>query len=139
MATINMQTMRYINLLKSITRVNANKCFTYNNIIFFAVPSRLLSRAIGPAGKNIKIIGEKLGKKIRIIGDNEDNLKSIENFIESIVSPVEFVSLEYRDDSFILTAGSRTKAATLIGRNKKRLDELKKIIEDYFRKDIKIV
>ena len=134
-----MQAMRYINLLNSVSRVKANKCFFYNNAIFFAVPSNLLSRAIGPAGRNIRIIGEKLGKRIRIIRDIEDNLNSIEGFIESIVSPIEFVSLDFKDDAFILTAGSRTKAATLIGRNKVRLEELRKIINDYFGKGLKIV
>ncbi len=139
MATINMQTMRYINLLHKVTRVKARKCFVYNNVIYFAVHPRFLSKAIGPSGKNLKLISERLGKRVRVIKDAPGNVKGIERFISSIVSPVEFVSLEVRDGVFILTAGSRTRAATLIGRNKVRLDELNKIIESYFGKRLRIV
>jgi hypothetical protein len=38
----------------------------------------------------------------------------------------------------VLTAGSRNKAA-LIGRNRRRMIELNKILEDNFGKELKIV
>ena len=134
-----MQVMRYINLLDQIARVRAKKCFVYNNVIYFAVHPKFLSQAIGQNARNLKIMSERLGKRVRIIRDAQDNVKGIERFVESIVSPVEFVSIEVRDGVFVLTAGSRTKAATLIGRNKVRLSELSKIIHSYFGKDLKIV
>ena len=65
MSTINIQTMRYINLLDSTSRVKTRKCFVYNNTIIFAVPSELMSRAIGPNASNIHYLQEKLGKRIR--------------------------------------------------------------------------
>ncbi|MDP4039226.1 MAG: hypothetical protein Q8P57_01445 [Candidatus Pacearchaeota archaeon] len=139
MATINMQTMRYINLLDDVARVKARKCFVYNNVIYFAVHPRFLSKAIGQGGRNLRIIGERLGRRVRIIRDVSANPRAIESFIGSIVSPVEFVSLEIKDGIFILTAGSRTRAASLIGRNKVRLEELNKIIEDYFGRGLRII
>jgi transcription antitermination factor NusA-like protein len=134
-----MQTMRYINLLNNVTRVNARKCFVYNNVIYFAVSPRFLSQALGPSGKNLKIISERLGKRIRIIRDSDDDIKSIQRFVESIVSPIEFVSLENKEGIYVITAGSRTRAATLIGRNKVRLEELNRIFSSYFGKSLKIV
>lgn len=131
--------MRYLNLLDSVSRVKAKKCFVYNNTIYFAVPSKLFPKALGPNGRNLKIISERLSKKVRIIRDAQDDLRSIERFVGAIVSPVEFVSLEVRGEDYVLTAGSRTRAATLIGRNKTRLEELSKIINSYFGKDLKIV
>lgn len=137
MATIDMQLMRYINLLDKISRVKTKKCFVYNNVIVFAVRSRDFSRAIGPFGKNIKSIQERLGKKVKIIKEPEDE-SDIGRFVEDIVSPITFVSLELKDGVYILTAGVRSKAA-LLGRGKRRLEELKKIVEDNFGKELRIV
>ena len=134
-----MQTMRYINLLDRVSGVRARKCFVYNGSIYFAVQSTMLPRALGQNGRNIRIISEQLDKRVRIIRDVSDDLSDIRRFIESIVSPIDFVSLEFKDGEYILTAGSRTRAATLIGRNKTRLDELNKIVEEYFGKSLKIV
>ena len=137
MATINMQTIRYINLLARISQVKTRKCFVYNNVIIFAVPSALMSKAIGSKGKNIREMQERLGKKIKIIRES-DGISDLERFVEDIVEPVTFVSLEVKGDEIIITAGTRSKAA-LLGRNKRRLAELRIIIEDYFGKELRIV
>ena len=129
--------MRYINLLAGISKVKTRRCFIYNNLIIFAVPSRLVSKAIGPKGKNIREIQEKLGKRIKIIKEAE-GIDDVERFVEDIVNPITFVSLEVREGEIILTAGMRSKAA-LLGRNKRRLAELSKIIEDNFGKDLRII
>jgi NusA-like KH domain protein len=137
MATINMQTMRYINLFDKVSNVKTNKCFVYNNTIIFAVPKFLIPKSIGPAGKNIRIIQERLGKKIKIIREAE-GVDDAERFVNDIVNPITFKSLEVRENEIVLNAGSRSKAA-LIGRNKKRLEELSQILEDYFGKQLKII
>jgi transcription termination/antitermination protein NusA len=137
MATINMQIMRYINLLNRITRVRTSKCFVYNNVIIFAVPARMLSKTIGPKGKNVREMQEQLGKKVRII-EEAHGIDSAEKFVKDIVEPVVFVSLEVKENEIILTAGARNKAA-LLGRHKRRLLELSKILEDNFGKELRIV
>ena len=137
MVTINMQIMRYINLLDRIARVKTTKCFVYNNVIIFAVPATLLSKTIGPKGKNVREIQQKLGKRVKIIREAE-NILDAERFVEDIVEPVSFVSLEVKNNEIIITAGTRNKAA-LLGRNKRRYIELSQIIEDNFGKVLKIV
>lgn len=129
--------MRYINLLSKITRIHTRNCFVYNDVIVFAVPAKLLSKAIGPAGKNVKALQENLGKRVKIIA-NVESVENAEKFVKAVVYPVEFVSLELKDRTFVLTAGSRNKAA-LIGRHKRRLIELNKILENTFGKGLKIV
>ena len=47
-------------------------------------------------------------------------------------------NINISDNEIVLTAGSQSKAA-LIGRNKRRLLEMQKIISDYFAKDFRIV
>lgn len=134
-----MQTMRYINLFERISHVRATKCFVYNNVIYFAVPPRFFSRANENHSYAAKIVSEQLGKRVRIIRDTNDDLISVSRFIQAVVSPADFESLEFHDGVYIITAGSRERAATLIGRNKVRLNELNLITESYFGKPIKVI
>ena len=138
MTTINMQTMRYINLLDRASNVRTKKCFVYNNTIFFAVPKNLVSRAIGPSALNVKKIQENLGRRVRIIAEPE-NVWDAMRFVKDLVNPNKFKSLEIKDNCFILTAGSNQNKAILIGRDKRRLEELKSIIFDIWGMDLKIV
>ena len=138
MAIINMQTMRYINLLDRESRVKTSKCFVYNNTIYFAVPPEKISKAIGPNANNIRRLQEQIGKKIRIIkkvGNKEDAGK----FVQEIVAPVRFKSVDINDNVVIITAGSNQSKASLIGRDKRRLLELSKILKDLFDFDLKII
>ena len=133
-----MQTMRYINLLDRASRVRTNRCFVYNNTIFFAVPRNLVSRALGPAAINVRKIQENLGRKIRIVAEPEGAWDA-KRFVGDLVSPNKFKSLEIKDNLIILTAGSSQNKAILIGRNKKRLEELDSILQDIFGMALKIV
>ncbi len=138
MAIINMQTMRYINLLDRASNVKTRKCFIYNNTIIFAVPRNLVSRAIGPDAINVKRIQDSLGKRVRIVEEAE-GVKDAKRFIEDITEPVNFKGLEIKDNSLIINAGGTQSKAALLGRNKKRYEELKTIVEDTFNLDLKVV
>lgn len=137
MKTIDMQDMRHLNLFGKITQVRTRFCFNYNNLIIFCVPKNLVSRAIGENGRNIKRINEILSKKVKVVSKPE-GIHEIKRFVEAIVSPVTFKDLEVKDNEIILTAGFQSKAA-LIGRNRRRLHELQKILKDYFGKELRII
>ena len=134
---ISMQIMRYINLFSKVTRINTRYCFVYNQVIFFCVPRHLLSKAIGRDSKNLKTLGEILKKKIRVVPMPE-NISDISEFVQIVVNPVSFKSLEIKDDEVVLTAGSHNKAA-LIGRNRRRLSEMQEIVKDFFGREFKII
>lgn len=138
MATIDMQAMRHINLLDKISNVKTRKCFTYNNTLYFVVNEQNISRAIGPSANNIKKIQESLGKKVKIIKE-PSGVEDSKNFIESIVSPITPRNVEVKENQIIITAGGTQNKASLIGRNKRRYEELKKILEDTFGKELKIM
>ena len=97
----------------------------------------MISKAVGEGGRNVKEMNRILGRKIKIIPDPEGINESRE-FIENIVSPVTFKGMEIRDNEILINAGSQNKAA-LIGRNKRRLIELQKIVKDFFGKELRIV
>src|SRR3989344_5513037 len=138
MAIIDMKTMRYINLLDKISHVKTSKCFIHNNSIFFVVNRRDVSKAIGPGAVNVRKIQEKTDRKIKII-EEIDNIKYIKNFIEDIISPVRIKSIDIKDNLVVITAGSNQNKATIIGRDRRREEELNKVIHDYFNMNIKII
>ncbi|MBU1129265.1 MAG: hypothetical protein KJ949_01390 [Nanoarchaeota archaeon] len=135
--TIDMQDMRYLNLFSSITRISTRYCFKYNETLMFCVPKSLVSKALGPNASNAKKLNQILRKKIKII-PLPRGIEDIQSFIQNIVSPQTFKELEIKEDEIILTAGRESKAA-LIGRNKRRLLEMQKIIQDFFKKEFRIV
>ena len=137
--TINMQDMRYLNLFGKITKVNTHFCFKYNNTLMFGVPRPLVTKSLGQEGRNIRKVNHILGKRVKVIAlPSGSGEKEIKIFIQNIVSPVTFRDLEIKDGEVVLTAGSRNKAA-LIGRNKRRLHEMQKIVKDYFGKEFRVI
>jgi hypothetical protein len=136
-STIDMQDMRYLNLFGRVTKVNTRFCFKYNEAIVFCVPRPLLAKALGENAKNIKQIKDIIKKRVKIIPAPR-GIEDAKQFIEAIVKPVTFTGLEVKDDEIVLTAGSQSKAA-LIGRNKRRLLEMQKIVMDFFGKEFRIV
>ncbi|MDP3992108.1 MAG: hypothetical protein Q8P79_01200 [Nanoarchaeota archaeon] len=133
--TIDMQEMRYLNLFESLTGVTTRFCFRYNENIVFCVPRPLVSRAVGEGGRNIRKMSEILGKRIRVI-PAPNGLQDAGNFIRNIISPLTIKDFQIRGNEIII-GGGKNKAA-LIGRNKRRLLEMQKIIGDFFEKDFRI-
>jgi NusA-like KH domain protein len=133
---IDMQTMRHLNLFGKITRISTRFCFTHNNTIFFCVPRQLVSRAIGREGANIKQIHNILRKRVKIIPQPRGP-QDMKSFIEAIVAPIKVNELEIQN-GVAIASGSRQSKAALIGRNKRRLIEMQKIISDFFRLDFRV-
>jgi len=131
--TIDMQSMRYINLFEKISNVSTTKCFVYNNVIIFAVPKYLIAKAIGKDGENVRKISEILSRKIKVI-QAVDERKDIFKFVSDIVEPVTFNKIEVKDNCVSISAGKQSKAA-LIGRNRTREQELEDILKKFFDVD----
>ena len=132
-----MKFMRYINLFSKISGVSPKHCFMYNSTIIFSVPSVKLSKAIGENGKNIKKVSDILDKKVKVVMV-PNGLGDAEGFVSTIIYPAQMKSVEIKGNQFIINAGQQNKAM-LIGRNKVRFEEMRRIIKDYFGKDLRIV
>ena len=135
--TIDMKDMRYLNLFEKVTGIRTRFCFEHNNTIFFCVPKQFVSRAIGESAKNLKIIGKTIARKVKVIffPTSTNDAKA---FIERIIEPVNFKDIEIKDKEIIITAGGMQNKAALFGRNKRRLEEMKKITQTFFSKDFKV-
>lgn len=137
-AVIDMKAMRYINLLDKVSRVKTRHCFVYNNAIFFAVNKNQVSQAIGPSAANIHKIQDSLGLRVKIIKESE-GAHDVKRFIEDVVSPIQPKEIQIIEGAVVITAGNMQNKASLIGRDKRRLEEMKKIVHDNFNLELKIV
>jgi len=135
--TISMQDIRHLNLFEKITRIQTRHCFSYNDTLMFAVPKGLISKALGRGNENLRKISGIIKKRIRVVAI-PDGMKDIKNFITSIINPVSFNSIEITQDEVIVTAGSQNKAA-LLGRNKRRLEEMQGIISNFFKIGYRVI
>lgn len=135
--TIDMQDMRHINLFERVTNISTRFCFKYNENIIFCVPKKLVSKAVGDGGMNVKKLGEILRRRIKVI-ITPNGIADANIFFRNVVSPTTFKDLDVKGNEIIIVAGSQNKAI-LIGRNRRRLFELQKIANDFFGKDLRIV
>ena len=135
--TIDMQHMRYINLFRKISRISPHHCFCYNNIIIFVVAKKSLRLAIGNESRNLRKLNQIIGRKVRVVIE-PIGIEDAEQFVSTIIAPAEIKNIEIEGNSLIINAGGQNKAI-LIGRNKSRFEEMKKIIKEYFEKELKIV
>ncbi len=68
-STLDMQSIRHLNLFSKITKVPTRFYFHYNGMILFCVPKKVISKAVGDKGENVKKISSVLKKRIKIKKD----------------------------------------------------------------------
>ena len=134
---LDMQDLRYLNLFAQITRVDTRYFFEYNNMLVFCVPRRLIKKALGQNAENLKKMSSIIGKRIRVVAQPE-GVEDAREFIRRIISPITFNGIEITPEEIIVNAGKMNKAM-LIGREKRRLNEMKKIVQSFFKRDFRIV
>lgn len=134
--TIDMQEIRYLNLFEKIMRVRTRFCFKYNDAIVFCVPKHSMAKAIGEGGKNIRKMSQILGRKIKVV-IAPNGIEDLGDFVKAVINPLTFRNIEVKDNEVIVTGGSNK--AALIGRNKRRLLEMQKVIKDFFGKEFRVI
>ena len=133
-----MQDIMNLNLFSKITRVSTSYCFTYNNILMFCVPREKISQALGRQGENLKKMSDRIRKRIRIL-PKPNNIDDAKNFFQAIINPAEFKEFKITDNEIIVTAGGKENKAILLGREKRRYEEMKKIIRNFFNKEYRVI
>ena len=133
-----MQHIRYLNLFEKICKVRPEYCFAYNSTMVFILPKSLVSKSIGPQGKNCRKLHDILNKKIKVVG-KPSGVGEIKEFITNVVSPTGFKEITIDDEGRVIVQAGRINKANLIGRNKTRLAELQKVVKIYFDKELKVV
>ncbi|MEM4230435.1 MAG: hypothetical protein QXF25_00975 [Candidatus Pacearchaeota archaeon] len=138
--TIDICMIRQLNLFEKITKIRTDSCFIFNNIMFFVVPKNLIYKAVGEKGKNIKKLSEILSKRVKIISmPDQNSFQEINQFILDIINPIQPKGIEITEKEIIITAGNKVNKANLIGRDKQKLNDLEKIVKEWFEKELKII
>jgi len=135
--TIDMQDLMHLNLFGRVTGIKTSHIFKYNNIIFFGVPKELLRMAIGEDSSNLKIIGNTLKRRVRVVPIPQGR-EDMKNFFEKLTDPITFKEIQETESEITINSGGMNKAA-LIGREKRRLLELQKIAKDFFGKNLRVI
>ena len=131
---LDQQSIQCLNIFSKIAGVRTQDCFMYNNARIFVVKPRLLSKAVGERGKNVRRMSNLFRTRVRVMSGS-----TLGNFIKDIVQPVKFKKLVIENGQVTIYAGQQAKAS-LIGRNKVRLIELADILKRYYGiKVLKIV
>ena len=134
-AKLDLKSIQCINIFSKVTGVRTKDCFMYNNTRVFIVMAPLLPRALGEKGANIKQLSYLLRGRVRILPE-----ANIENFVRMLVMPVQFKRLTVGEDGVATILAGQQAKASLIGRDKVRLDELDNILKQYYNiKSLKIV
>jgi len=136
-STIDMRDLRYLNLFQKITGIRTRHIFHYNDMIYFAVPKNLLSKALGRDVENLRRMSSMIKQRIRVVPVPKA-IQHAKDFIKAVVEPVQFKEIELTATEIIITGGSTQNKAGLLGRNKKRLEDMKKIIRDYFAREYRV-
>lgn len=129
------QSIQLLNIFESLTNASVKDCFTEDSKVIFVVNTGNISKAIGPGGRKIKRVERLLKKKIKVVEFSTDPLK----FIKSYLAPIKLKTIEMKDNEIQIKAEDNLYKGILIGRNRKNLNNLKQIVNKYFKvKDIKI-
>ncbi|MBS3094443.1 hypothetical protein J4474_02155 [Candidatus Pacearchaeota archaeon] len=136
--TIDMQMMRYLNIFSRIAHVETQFCFKYNEGLVFCVPKQDLSRALGRNAENVRQISQMIRKRVKIVACPR-GIQDAKEFVENVVSPIQFKDLQVTPDEIIINAGGIQSKAALFGRNKKRFEEMQEVLRNYFKRNLRII
>jgi transcription antitermination factor NusA-like protein len=127
-----------MNFFEKFIGLRTKHCFSFNGTLFFVVKPNFVAKAIGENGINIRKLALKLRRRIRIIAA-PSSIADAEKFVASLVYPVQFKKFSIQGGEACITASQQSRAM-IIGRNKTRLAELEKILDEYFNiKKLKLI
>ena len=134
-AKLDLNSIQCINLFYRITGVRTKNCFEYNNKTIFVVDKHFLQRALGENSQNVHRLSLMLRKRVKVIP-----YSNMENFVRLVVQPIRFKRILIESDGqVVINAGMQAKAS-LIGRDKVKLNQLAEILKQNFQvKSVKVV
>jgi len=132
---LNLELIQYINLFEKITKTKVKNCF-YDNRLVFIVETGQGRKAVGKNAFNVQEITRLINKKIKIVEYNPDPVK----FINSFASPIAIESVNFSDNVINLKVKTAKDKGILIGRNGHNLNNIKKIMDYYFKiKEVRVL
>ena len=121
-------------LFEKVTRTPLKDCIIDENQITFIINNNI-AKTVGKNGSNVKLLENKLGKKIKIVKFDDNCIQ----FTQNILYHLKNIKIEKEENNIIITGPDTKTKALLIGRNSQNLRKLESIIKRFFDiKEIKI-
>ncbi|MGM5482602.1 MAG: NusA-like transcription termination signal-binding factor [Nanobdellota archaeon] len=129
--------IKVMSLFNSITHAKLKDYFVDdNNLSIFVVEQNQVGKAIGKNASNVRLLENKLNRKIKIVEFNPDVLQ----FTRNIVFPLKLQNAELNGKVLNIESPDVKTRGLLIGRSAKNLRNTEKIVKRYFNIDeIKVV
>ncbi len=127
-----------MSLFEKITHAPLKDCFIDDNdTLCFIVPETQLGKAIGKKGINVKLLSDKLKRRIRIY-EYSNNLNL---FVKNLLYPIKVNEIKEENNIIYIKDQSVSNKSMIIGRNAKNLRNTEKIIKRYFPniKEVKVL
>lgn len=131
---LNNDKIQKINFFESLTNAKVKELMDEEKITII-VDEGEIGKAIGKKGKNIKMIENMLRKRIKIVEFSKDPLK----FTARFIYPIKAELIELKDNNIEISVKDRKTKGLLIGRERKNLNEIGKLLKEYFNLEIKII
>jgi N utilization substance protein A len=100
----------------------------FDETLTFVVDGDQIGRAIGPQGRNVRMIEEALKKRVRIVAFDAD----LRGFIENVIRPLQIRGIEEQEGVVTLHAADSRSRSLLIGRAAMHLRTFESIVKRFF-------
>ena len=122
--------IKFMSLFQSITRCDVKDFFDLEDKFCFIVATGQIGKALGKNLSNVKLLENKLKKKIKIVEFNQN----MSEFIRNIVFPSKLSEIEFNEEDKILsiTGIDNKTRGYLIGRNASNLRTSETILKRHF-------
>ena len=126
--TLNNETIKLINLFELVTGARVKDCFAYDDRILFIVNYGEIGRVVANRGSKIKKLEKMIKKKVKVVEYSDD----LAEFLKSYISPMKVTSINVNEKLVEIKSDDTRDRGILIGRDRKNIENLKKIVKKYF-------
>lgn len=123
--------IKIISLFEAITKAKVKDCLVDERSALFIVGEHQISKAIGKKGANVRLLENKLKKKVKIV----EFSPNVVTFIKNLIMPLIVEEIKEEDRIITLKSQDSKTKGLLIGRNAKNLRNYESIAKRYFEID----
>ncbi len=134
MISYSQEIIGYINVFERATRAHVKDCFVDEGVLVFVINQGDIGKALGKGGINIKKLGFKLKKRIKLIEYSTD----IKRFVRNLVYPIKPVEINIIENNIIVKCANNKEKGQIYGRNKENLKKINELIKKYFKTEISL-
>ena len=131
--TLSDEARRYIGLFDEETDVSPTDCLVESDRVVFLIPAGKMADAIGPDGRTVKRVEEKIGQRIELLEDAD----TPEAFVENVLAPavVRGVTISEQGDRVAYVEVVEADRGVAIGSDGEHIKTARKLARRQFDVD----